>query len=190
MAGDGMTFAARNHRAALLREVEMSGLQEVGAGQPKISLPADDLLSRKSLVFAHPGEVLSDQELGLADKRSLLASWVSDAFAVENFPSLRQLTSGAVVRVGDIMDALKSLDEPRHEAAFTISQSFARRGGKPIARRRHRGPRDNDEPPPPAVGASIPPAWKVLIGAWQDSTSPASATGYSREISVGGRSAA
>jgi hypothetical protein len=185
-----MTLAARKHRAALLREVEMSGLQEVGAGQPKIARLADDLLSRKSLVFAHPGDVLSDQELSLTDKRSLLASWVSDAFAVENSPSLRQLTSGAVVRVDDIMDALKSLDEPRREAGVTISQSFARRGGKPVARRRNRGRGADDEPPPPAVGARIPSAWKVLIGARQDSTSPTLATGYLREISVGGRSAA
>jgi hypothetical protein len=109
----------------------MSGLQEVGAGQPEIALPTDDLLSGKSLLFAHPSEVLSDWELGVSGKRSLLASWVSDAFAVENSPSLRQLARGAVVCVGDIMDALKSLDEPRREAAFTISQSFERRGGKP-----------------------------------------------------------
>jgi hypothetical protein len=46
-------------RAALLREVEMSRLQEVGAGQSEITLPADDLLSTKSLLFAHPSEVLS-----------------------------------------------------------------------------------------------------------------------------------
>jgi hypothetical protein len=110
----------------------MSGLQEVGAGQPEIKLPADDLLSRKSLLFAHPSEVLSDQELSRIDKRSLLASWVSDAFSVENSPSLRQLASGAVVCVDDIMDALKSLDKPRREAAFTTAQSFGRRGGKPV----------------------------------------------------------
>jgi hypothetical protein len=59
----------------------MSGLQEVGAGHPEIMLPPDDLLSRKSLLFVHPSEVLSDQELSISDKRSLLASWVSDAFA-------------------------------------------------------------------------------------------------------------
>jgi hypothetical protein len=185
-----MTLAARKHRAALLREVEMSGLQEVGAGQPKMARLADDLLSRKSLVFAHPGDVLSDQELSLTDKRSLLASWVSDAFAVKNSPSLRQLTSGSVVCVDEIMDALKSLDEPRREAAFTIAQSFGRRGGKPVSRRRNRGPGDDDAPPPPAVGARMPSAWKVLIGPRRDSTGAASLAGYSREVSVDGRSAA
>src|SRR6202012_4285123 len=105
--------------------------------------------------FAHPDEVVSDRELSVEDKRSLLASWVSDAFSVENSPSLRQLASGAVVRVDDIMEALKSLDVPRREATVTISQSFARRSGKPIARRRNSSPQDDDEPPPPAAGARI-----------------------------------
>ena len=114
----------------------MGGLQETRACPSEIALPADDLLPGKSVVFAHPDEVVSDRELSVEDKRSLLASWVSDAFSVEDSPSLRQLASGAVVRVDDIMAALKSLDEPSHEAAFTVSRSFARRGRKPVARRR------------------------------------------------------
>ena len=107
----------------------MSGFQETQVGRLAIGLPADDLLSRKLVVFAHPDEVLRDGELSIEDKRALLASWVSDAFSMENSPSLRQLQSGAVVRVDDVMEALKSLDEPGREAAFTISQSFARRAG-------------------------------------------------------------
>ena len=116
-------------------------------------------------VFAHPDEVVDDQELTLADKRSLLASWASDALAVEDSPSLRQLPSGAVVRVDDIMAALKSLDldEPRHEASLTFSRSFARRGSKPTARRRNMRPEDDDEPPPSAASARIPTAQKILI---------------------------
>jgi hypothetical protein len=86
----------------------MGGLQETRACPSEIALPADNLLLRKS-VFAHPDEVLSDRELSVKDKRSLLASWVSDAFSVENSPSLRQLASGAVVRVGDIMAALTKI---------------------------------------------------------------------------------
>jgi hypothetical protein len=167
----------------------MGGLQETRACPSEIALPADDLLLRKS-VFAHPDEVLNDLELSIENKRSLLASWASDAYSVENSPSLRQLASGAVVRVDDIMAALKSLDESRHEAGFTVSRSFARRGTKPVARRRSRGSRNDDEPPPPAAGARIPSVWKVLIGRRQDGMSAASAADYSREISVGGRSAA
>jgi hypothetical protein len=85
-----MALAAREHRAAVV-EVEMSGLQKLDADQPNIALRADDLLSNKSRILAHPDEVVDDQELTFADKRSLLASWASDALAVENSPSLRQI---------------------------------------------------------------------------------------------------
>jgi hypothetical protein len=195
-----MALAAREHRAAVV-EVEMSGLQKLDAEQPDIALPADDLISRKSRMFAHPEEVVDDLELTLADKRSLLASWASDALGVEDSPSLRQLPSGAVVRVDDIMAALKSLDlhEPCHEASLTFSQSFARRHSKPAARRRNVRPEDDDDPPPSAASARRPSGWKILTGVRRDSTNrylditngpPASTTAHSREISVGGRSAA
>src|ERR1700712_3753849 len=107
----------------------MSGPQKLDADQPTIAPAADDLVLEKSPVFVHPEEVIDDQTLALANKRSLLASWASDALAVEDAPSLRQLPSGAVVRVDDIIAALKTLDlhEPRHEASLTFSQSFARR---------------------------------------------------------------
>jgi hypothetical protein len=173
-----MALAVREHRAAVV-EVEMSGLQKLDADQPNIAL-ADDLLSKKSPVFAHPEEVLDDQTLTLtlADKRSLLASWASDALGVNDSPSLRQLPSGAVVRVDDIIAALKTLDlhEPRHEASLTFSQSFARRRRKPGGRRRNMWPEDDDDPPPSAASARIPVARNVLIacnggsrtGTWPD----------------------
>jgi len=144
----------------------MSGLQEVAADQTTGALLADDLLSRKSLTFAHPEEVVDDQELTLADKRSLLASWASDALAVENSPSLRQLANGAVVRVDDVMAALKTLDldQSRHDAALTFSHSFPRRRSKPAARRLNLRPDDDNEPPPPVASARIPSARKILVG--------------------------
>lgn len=143
----------------------MSGLQKLDPDQPNVALLADDLLSEKLAVYTHPGEVLDDQTLTLADKRSLLASWASDALAVEDAPSLRQLASGAVVRVDDIIAALKTLDlrENRHEASLTFSQSFARRRSKPAARRRNMRPEDDDDPPPSAASARIPLAREVLI---------------------------
>jgi hypothetical protein len=178
----------------------MGGLQEIGASRLRIMLPAGDLLSKRSQTFTHPGEVVNDQELSLSDKRSLLASWASDAHAVENSPWLRQLSSGAVVRVDDILAALKSLDphEPRCKAAFTFVRSFPRRS-KLTARRRIVRSEDDDEPPPSAASARIPPAPKISTGVPPASTSRhfdvtieprASATCHFREISVGGRSAA
>ncbi len=143
----------------------MSRLQEIAADQTTGALLADELLSRKSLTFAHPEEVVNDQELTLADKRSLV-SWASDALAVENSPSLRQLASGAVVCVDDVLAALKTLDlgQSRHDAALTFSHSFPRRRSKPAARRLNLRPDDDNEPPPPLAGARMPPARKILIG--------------------------
>lgn len=156
-------MAARECRAAVA-EVEMGGLRGNAAAKHNIALPAEDLLSQKALVFGHPDEVVADQALTLVEKRSLLASWASDACAVEDAPSLRQLASGAVVRVDDIIAALKSLgcDEPRHEASLRFVQSFARRGRRSTAGRRHLRWNDDDEPPPSAAGAGIPSARKVL----------------------------
>jgi hypothetical protein len=82
-----MALAAREHRAAVV-EVEMSGPQKLDADQPDIAL-AHDLLSKKAPVFAHLEEVLGDHTLTLAAKRSLLASWASDALGVEDCANYR-----------------------------------------------------------------------------------------------------
>jgi hypothetical protein len=55
--------------------------------------------------------VRSDPKLTTAEKRAVLASWISDVRAVEDAPSLRWLDSGAVVEVDAILQALVSLDE-------------------------------------------------------------------------------
>jgi hypothetical protein len=60
--------------------------------------------------FAHPMDVVEDQDLTLTEKRAILASWASDACAVEAAPALRQPGDGPVVRFDDVMDALKELD--------------------------------------------------------------------------------
>lgn len=61
--------------------------------------------------FEHPDQVLLDRDLTLAEKRAILASWVSDACAVEAMPALRQAPGGKQpVSVDDILTALRSLD--------------------------------------------------------------------------------
>ena len=60
--------------------------------------------------FAHPMDVVNDLDLTLNEKRSILASWASDACAVEAAPSLRELPSGRIVSFDDVMDALRMLD--------------------------------------------------------------------------------
>ncbi len=63
--------------------------------------------------FAHPSEVVNDPDLTLNEKRAILASWASDACAIEAAPELRAGPHGSPVRFDDIMDALRALD--KHE---------------------------------------------------------------------------
>jgi hypothetical protein len=66
--------------------------------------------------FVHPMDVVRDPDMTLNEKRAILASWASDACAVEAEPDLRQPAQGPPIRFDDIMDALKQLDA---EAAKT-----------------------------------------------------------------------
>jgi hypothetical protein len=69
-----------------------------------------DALLHPARAFAHPMAVVRDPDLTLNEKRALLASWASDACAVEAAPALRANASGDVVRWDDVMDALRLLD--------------------------------------------------------------------------------
>jgi hypothetical protein len=70
-----------------------------------------DALLHPATAFAHPMDVVRDADLTLNEKRAILASWASDACAIEAAPDLRVNTSGNVVRWDDIMDALRTLDK-------------------------------------------------------------------------------
>ena len=72
-------------------------------------------------LYTHPRDVTTDPKLTTAEKRAVLASWISDARAVENAPSLRRLDSGAVIEVDAILQALVLLDEWRPSAERTAS---------------------------------------------------------------------
>ena len=69
-----------------------------------------DALMHPARAFAHPMDVVRDADLTLNEKRAILASWASDACAVEAAPKLRAIASGNMVQWDDIMDALRTLD--------------------------------------------------------------------------------
>lgn len=69
-----------------------------------------DALLHPARAFAHPMDVVRDPDLTLNEKRAILASWASDACALEAAPDLRLTTSGRVVSWDEIMDALRTLD--------------------------------------------------------------------------------
>jgi hypothetical protein len=50
-----------------------------------------------SQLFERPADVLNDPDLSLKEKRAILASWASDACAVEAAPALRKNPRGQVV---------------------------------------------------------------------------------------------
>ena len=71
-----------------------------------------DELLHPAQAFAHPSEVVSDPDLTLNEKRAILASWASDACAVDSAPALRQGGPGRLpVGFDDVMDALRTLDK-------------------------------------------------------------------------------
>lgn len=77
--------------------------------RPRANFDLDELL-HPAQAFEHPSEVVNDPDLTLNEKRAILASWASDACAIEAAPELRSSPSGVPVRFDDIMDALRTLD--------------------------------------------------------------------------------
>jgi hypothetical protein len=77
----------------------------------------DEILDLDSLLhpaqaFEHPSQVVNDPDLTLNEKRAILASWASDACAIEAAPGLRRVPgSKSPVRFDDVMEALLALDK-------------------------------------------------------------------------------
>jgi hypothetical protein len=77
-------------------------------------LDLDELL-HPAQAFEHPQRVVDDPDLTINKKRAILASWASDACAVEAAPALRCAPgSGRSVSVDEILDALRTLDKAAH----------------------------------------------------------------------------
>jgi hypothetical protein len=69
-----------------------------------------EMLLHPANAFDRPADVVKDPDLTLSEKRAILASWASDACAVEAAPTLRRPPGSTPVRFDDIMDALRELD--------------------------------------------------------------------------------
>src|SRR3954471_23647003 len=82
------------------------------------SFDIDDLL-HPAQAFSHPSDVVNDPDLTLNEKRAILASWASDACAIDSVPALRRAPtqSGKPVTFDDIMDALRALDARASETS-------------------------------------------------------------------------
>lgn len=94
----------------------------------------DDLL-HPDLAFESPMDVVNDPDLTLHEKRSILAAWASDAWAVESAPALRNGPTGRLVSIDKILEALRVLDRKGSgdpalvkTVAAQINRDVSRRG--------------------------------------------------------------
>jgi hypothetical protein len=112
------------------------------------------------LTVQHPEEIVANLVLSTAEKREILASWASDERAVLGSPTLRQLPSGAIVRLYEIQRALLSLDRkdgPPHRRLGTRDTFRSRRGlARWLARKSPRPWDDDDDPPPVPTRLHLP----------------------------------
>jgi hypothetical protein len=87
----------------------------------------DDLL-HPAQAFSHPSDVVNDPDLTLNEKRAILASWASDACAVESAPGLRHAPNGErTVGFDEVMDALRALDKEADETSSRYRRVVRRR---------------------------------------------------------------
>ena len=144
----------------------MSQYIDATHGRPGPEVPSQGVFGAPTLL-AQPGEVANDPHLTLDEKRALLAWWLSDAHAVPNAPVWRQLDDGAFVRAEDVLEALRSLDDPhggnRQEPTGSPRPSPFDRRRRSVRwidgalRRKRRDDDDDDDPPPTPVTSRLPP---------------------------------
>ena len=81
--------------------------------------------------FSHPRDVLTATDIGVEEKRAILASWASDCFAIESVPALR-LYPGTerAVSYDEILEALKALDKGDRQSGGPDSSALSH-GGRP-----------------------------------------------------------
>jgi hypothetical protein len=78
--------------------------------------------------FEHPSHVVNDPDLTLNEKRAILASWASDACALEAAPHFRSPPGEKrPVLFDDVMEALRALDKQANEKDTTRYRRALRR---------------------------------------------------------------
>jgi hypothetical protein len=86
--------------------------------------------------FEHPSHVVNDPDLTLNEKRAILASWASDACAIEAAPALRCAPGGnRPVRFDDVMEALRTLDKQAQQGETAARYRRVLRRGRLLTKR-------------------------------------------------------
>ncbi|WP_082552671.1 hypothetical protein [Methylobacterium sp. Leaf456] len=129
------------------------------SGAPAASFEAWQALIAPGDVFRHPREVLVHPHLSREEKRAILASWASDACALEDAPALRCLTGSKSepVSVDTVFAALAELD--RKPIALPVKRVPPRRRARGLSnlRRYLRSRRRYDDDDPPPCPAAVRP---------------------------------
>lgn len=138
-----------------------SGIMNPAATQPA-SFEAWQAVVAPGDVFRHPREVLAHPLLSREEKRTILASWVSDACALESAPGLRCLTGARAepVTVDALLTALAELDGgAARETTARAPRPAQRRRPRLANLHRYLRPRrrNNDDDDPPPCPATIMP---------------------------------
>lgn len=138
-------------------------MNPLGVNPPSMqpaSFEAWQALTAPGDVFRHPRQVLAHPHLSRGDKRTILASWASDACAMENAPGLRCLTGTRAepVPVDEVLAALAQLDREVTAMPPPAMREPRRRLHKLSNLRRFVRPRgrDDDDDPPPCPAAVMP----------------------------------
>jgi hypothetical protein len=113
-----------------------------------LDLDLDELL-HPARAFTHPQDLVKDPDLTRNEKRAILASWASDACAVEAASALRSPPGGGrVVTVDEVLEALCAFDKEDNgdEAQGSWSRRQLRRRSLETFRQRRA---QQNEPPDP-----------------------------------------
>lgn len=103
--------------------MERTSSKNIPSIAPEPSDPSLDRLLFPARHFNHPDEVAGDRTLDIQEKRAILASWASDACAVESMPALRSPPGAASpVTFDAVMDALRRLDDSRAEVGNDLEE--------------------------------------------------------------------
>jgi hypothetical protein len=127
----------------------MKSLNSPGPRADSLS-PELDALLHPARAFAHPRDVAADPDLTLNEKRAILASWASDACAVEAGPAWRHPPgSKRPVSVDAILEALRELDTSSAEpdVAPRLRRHMRRRSIEAFRSLRRRAGNDSGSSP-------------------------------------------
>ncbi|ANH08102.1 MULTISPECIES: hypothetical protein [Shinella] len=88
----------------MMDNMAKQAVQDVMTMGPAVLMP-------QNIRFRRPIDVVDSPALSAPDKRTILAAWASDYYAVDSKPALRQIPgTPEAVSIDDVQSALQELD--------------------------------------------------------------------------------